>query len=258
MSIGVVYRADATNVGDWYCSPARYFTLRYPEQADIMALDLDRLAPDVLVGGGGLLAKTFHPFLRALAERRPKLRSLAAWGLGESENVDRSGGSAPPYAGPDPDYLSAFDLIGVRDYGTPHVWAPCASCMHPSLDRPYEITRELCIYEHKRIRIPIEGLPRRSNDGNDIDATLAWLGSTQVVITNSYHGAYWATLLGRRVVAIANMSKLYRLKHPPVICRAGDWKRYVDLAAPYPDALAECRAATAAFHDRVTRLQAAE
>lgn len=251
-----IFRRDATNVGDWYCLPSRHFAFPPRPALDILDVDTTRLAPHVVVGGGGLLAKTFHGHMQRLADSRPQRASLVVWGVGESENVDRKGGSVLPYAGPLPDYLKAFDLVGVRDFGTEYRWVPCASCMLPHFNAPAEPVHEIVIYEHKRIPIAIDGpFPRRTNDGSDIDASLAFLASGQVVITNSYHGAYWATLLGRRVVAIANMSKMYRMRHAPVICRASAWQRAVGLAQRYPQALGECRSASLDFYDEVRALQ---
>lgn len=43
----------------------------------------------------------------------------------------------------------------------------------------------------------------------DFNETVAFLGSSEVVLTTSYHGLYWATLLGRKVVVLeASMYKL--------------------------------------------------
>jgi hypothetical protein len=249
-----IFRTDPTNVGDWYCNPGRYLDF-FGSTRDIVALEADQLSGHaVVVGGGGLISETFRPHMERLAEGRPRLKSLVAWGIGESLNVDRKGGFVLPYAGPLPAYLDCFDLVGLRDYGTRHCWAPCASCLLPYFDVVASPTRDIVIYEHKRIPIPIEGIPRRTNDGNDIEGVLAFLASAEVVITNSYHGAYWATLLGRRVFAIPNMSKMYRFKHPPVIGRAENWKRLVELTVVYPQALSECRAATNDFHAAVRKL----
>ena len=178
----------------------------------------------------------------------------AAWGLGESLNVDRKGGFVLPYPKSLPDYLNRFDLVGMRDYGTQYAWAPCPSCLLPGLELPSPPIHEIVIYEHKRIAIPIDGFPRNTNAGDDINSVLAFLASGEVVITNSYHGAYWATLLGRRVLAIPNMSKMYRFKHAPVIARPEGWKRLMDLTVAYPGALSECRAATHAFYAEVLKL----
>ena len=115
-----VYRRDETNVGDAVCAPYRYFDLKGPLQ-DILALDAEGLkGAIVVVGGGGLIAETFAPAMTMLAEHRPQMAAMIGWGLGESLHVDRKGGMVLPYAGALPDYLGAFDLLGVRDYGTPH------------------------------------------------------------------------------------------------------------------------------------------
>lgn len=249
--IAHIFRADATNVGDWHCAPKLYFDLGDQSALDILDNPALPFGSNVIVGGGGLIARTFAPMIEALVQQRPKLRSLVAWGVGESLNVDRLGGLVAPWSAPLPGYLEQFDLVGMRDYGTQYPWVPCASCMHDLFDRPYEIEHPVVIYEHKRIPIAISGPPRRNNAGSDLAAVLAFLGSGDLVITNSYHGAYWATLLGRRVVAIPNMSKLYRLKHAPVIARPDQWLRYAPSAKIYPEALDECRAANRAFHARV-------
>ena len=242
-----IYRMDETNVGDAVCSPRSYVDLPGPVH-DIVGLDTTKLSGVVIVGGGGLIADTFAPYMSALAAARPRMSALIGWGIGESLNVDRKGGFVLPYAGALPAYLEAFDLLGVRDFGTPHRWVPCASCLSDAFDRPHpEPDKPFAIYEHKRIPIPIEGADRRTNTGNDFIAVLDFLASAEVVVTNSYHGAYWATLLGRRVVAIPNMSKMYRFKHAPVIGRAQDWRKLAALAVAYPEALAECRAANLAF-----------
>ncbi|BEU99984.1 hypothetical protein [Novosphingobium olei] len=249
-----VYRRDETNVGDAFCAPSRYFDITGPEQ-DILELDQQGLSGVVIVGGGGLIAQTFAPAMTALAECRPRLDALIGWGMGESLHVDRKGGMVMPFAGALPDYLGAYDLLGVRDFGTPYRWTPCASCMSPEFDRVRDQpTKPFVIYEHKRIPVPIDGQDRLTNDGNDISGVLDFLASGEVVITNSYHGAYWATLLGRRVVAIPNMSKLYRLKHAPAVGRAEHWRQLAEVAVAYPEALAECREANRAFMDDVTAL----
>jgi hypothetical protein len=256
MKASNIFRRDPTNVGDWHCAPTRYFRLQGGE-GDILEIDKLSLAQDVVVGGGGLIAKTFHPHMEKLASRRGEVKTLVAWGIGESENVDRSGGFVRPYDGDFPAYLDAFDLVGVRDFGTRHRWVPCASCMSDVFDRQYPVSTEICVYEHKRIPLPIGDYPRMNNAEEDLHKVARFLASAKVVITNSYHGAYWATLLGRSVVVIPSMSKLYRFAHPPVICRMETWKNFVSSARSYPNALAECRGANIAFSREVLKLQAA-
>jgi len=227
MDVANVFRADDTNVGDWHCAPFRYFDLGRA-YLDILDFEPSTEGHDesvkaladrhVVLGGGGLMAKTFHPKLAHLAEQRPRLLSLVAWGIAESEYVDRSGGLVPPYPGPLPDYMSAFDLIALRDTGgnlhSRVEWAPCVSCMAPAFDKHPKVTRHAVIYEHKSIPIPIDGLDRVSNEGRSLESKVAFLGSAELVITNSYHGAYRAILLGRRVLAVPNMSKIVPISPP--------------------------------------------
>ncbi|TWF57156.1 polysaccharide pyruvyl transferase family protein [Neorhizobium alkalisoli] len=253
-----LFRADSTNVGDWYCYPSRYFPFERSDFMDIYDFDETRLGIDIIVGGGGLIANTFNPFLDKLASLKKAGGSLIAWGIGESLNVRVDGGVVLPYASTLPDYLKSFDLVGIRDYGTEYRWVPCASCMLPHFDHDYAITQDVVIYEHKRIPLPIDGLPRRSNGGNDIDETIKFLASAETVVTNSYHGAYWATLLQRKVVCIPNMSKLYRFRHLPVICRASEWRNAMRLTVTYPDALEQCRTANRKFYDDVIDLRVAK
>jgi hypothetical protein len=255
MSVSHVYRADPTNVGDWWCPPFRALGLA-GDSADIKALDLERLGDHVVLGGGGLVSVNFDARMRRLAEHRPRLKSLVAWGIGESLINDKTGGRVGRYDGPLPDYLQAFDLVGLRDWGTAWRWAPCASCLLPAFDRPGPIRHAVVVYEHKRIPIPIEGLPRLSNDGNDLDRALDFLASGETVVTNSYHGAYWATLLGRRVIALPSLSKMYRFRHAPVLAWHDDWRDHLDRTRAYPEALEDCRDANRAFHRDVQALQA--
>lgn len=251
MTVTNIFRMDDTNVGDWWCPPALYFPDLAGDRRDILEMGDKTTFDRVVLGGGGLIAKTFEQAMIELAEHRPPKSRVVAWGVGESLNVDRSGGFVPPYEGPLPEYLKMFDLVGVRDFGTSYRWTPCASCMSPVFDTAPSPTQDVVIYEHKRIPIPIQGPERRSNSGNDLEGVAAFLASAETVITNSYHGAYWATLLGRRVVAIPNMSKLYRLKHAPTLCRAEEWRRYLPYAVAYPEALEECRAANLSFMNDV-------
>ncbi len=248
-----IFRTDPTNVGDWYCSPSRYFAeIAAPEQ-DIKSFKVGK-GDCVILGGGGLVSANFMPHMERLAACRPGLSAIVAWGIGESLINDKQGGLVPRYEGQLPGYLAEFDLVGLRDHGTPYTWVPCASCMLEHFDRTYTVAHDVCIYEHKRIPIPIEGLPRRSNDGQDIAASLAFLASAEVVITNSYHGAYWATLLGRRVVAIPNLSKMHNFRHAPAISAPADWRQSMSRAVSYPEALEDCREANRQFLERVLAL----
>ncbi|TAM46281.1 MAG: glycosyltransferase [Gammaproteobacteria bacterium] len=247
-----VFRADATNAGDWWSLPAHYLPFANKGHLlDIAALRSDTpMHRNLVVGGGGLVSPHF-PQLEQLM-RRVDIR-LIGWGLGHNMNVDVEAGYVEPEELRYPRYMERFDLLGVRDWGAPYRWVPCASCLHPAFSRDYPIRHEIVVYEHKRIPTGIDGFPKMTNDTGDIVAALEFLGSGRLVLTNSYHGAYWATLLGRQVIAFPFSSKFYGLKHRIPLCRAAEWEKHVAGCKVYPEALIEGRRANVDFLSDVER-----
>ena len=65
--------------------------------------------------------------------------------------------------------------------------------------------------------------------------------SGETVITNSFHGTYWALLLKRKVVCIPFSSKFYGFRYPPAYCTDGDWRKAARQASVRPDALEDAR-----------------
>ncbi len=157
-----------------------------------------------------------------------------------------------------PEELQHFVRVGIRDYGTQYNWAPCASCMHPAFDKKYRIKNRVIWFEHKKQLIKDrafgnEPIPRFVNSGANIEQTIELLGSAEVVLTNSYHGAYWATLLRKRVFVVGAWStKFMHMKHAPTHISADmDWKESIDQTTIYKDALDECRQATVDFWESI-------
>ena len=111
-------------------------------------------------------------------------------------------------------YLDGVDLVGIRDYDVGLPWVPCASCMHPEFDRPRSPKHEVVVFSHKKFRLNIKGLPTFTNKEVDFRAVLDFLGSGETILTSSFHGAYWGTLLGRKVLAFPFSSKFFWLKAP--------------------------------------------
>jgi hypothetical protein len=174
-----------------------------------------------------------------------------AWGIGHNGST----ASTPEY----PEELNQYSAVGLRDWGThSHSWVPCASCLHPALRKNYTIKNPVIWFEHKKQLIKDrsfgnEPIPRFVNSGANIEQTIELLGSAEVVLTNSYHGAYWATLLQRRVIVVgAWSSKFHHMKHAPVQMPAEhNWRDVLDQTQIYPHALDECADANHAFWKRI-------
>jgi hypothetical protein len=160
-----------------------------------------------------------------------------------------------------PKVFSKYTMVGLRDYHSSNrfTWTPCASCMHPAFDKSYTIKNDIIWFEHKKQLVKDFGnhpIPRFVNSGSNIEQTIELLGSANTIITNSYHGAYWGILLGKKVLIAGSWSSKFNFfKHQPAtVGRKEDWQDYIDTAPIFPNALDECRAATTGFWQQVQAL----
>ena len=215
---------DKENAGDMASCPAQWFD--FPEHEVINYSENVSRETKAVIYGGGTMVNWLHG--------RPDLPDVPRiiWGAGSSRH-----GETEPW--PDPE---GFALIGAREW-TPEreaagLWAPCASCMSPLFDREYEITRGAVAFMNAsdsiRARYPAAyetGLPTLGNSAPMADI-VAFLGSAERVVTNSYHGMAWASWLGRKVKIHGYSSKFHRIN----------------------PSLAESRAATVRFYGRVMTL----
>ncbi len=176
------------------------------------------------------------------------------WGAGHNDDPSKKA-SLITY----PEYLNYFDLVGIRDFGQTYEWAPCASCMHPALRKKYEIKNDIIWFEHKKQLTKDFGdipMPRFMNTGNNIEQTIEILGSANIIVTNSFHGVYWGTLLGKRVILTdVWSSKFQLLKHKPyVLLKNEKIADAIDKTKTYDYAIDECVSVTEEFWKKVQRL----
>lgn len=158
-----------------------------------------------------------------------------------------------------PSYVDKFHLVGVRDFVPDYKWVPCASCMHSAFNKKYEITNKVVWFEHKKRLIDNKSFdvypcPRMVNTGQNMDQIIEFLGSAETVVTNSYHGVYWATLLNRKVVCIPWSNKFNFFKHPPTMATDRNWADKIEDSISYKDALEECRLANVDFFNSVKNM----
>jgi hypothetical protein len=234
------HKLNRSNTGDMSCPVANYFELPLPvvkaDLCEVKRTDLNVACS--IVGGGGLFY--FKNSLQYLCEH--KQSPVIGWGLGANDHdVTR-----PAY----PDWISGFDLLAVRDWGTGLRWVPCPSCMSPLFDAPNPPQQEIVVLEHqdRPILLPF---PRIDNTC-PMEELVQFLASGETVITNSYHGMYWASLLGRKVVVFPFSSRFYGMRHPVTLCDPAHWAAAVRSATGCTEALEECREANREFHAEVS------
>lgn len=244
-----VHRRDSGNIGDMMCSPFRYF--RIAEKLYELDIEpLDALSPllslrddPLIIGGGGLFA--FEGAINSLLNRYrgPKI----GWGVGRNNPLQGRGNQIQ---------TDKFTLLGIRDWHSGHEWLPCVSCLSPLFDlyRGAPAQYDFVLYDHQHVRLPIEGHPRLNNGCMSFPQVLAFLSSGETVVTNSYHGAYWARLLGRRVVVLPFSDRLLHLRFPPIVATAQNYRECAKYDRPEFEALRVCRDQNLHFAERVSDL----
>jgi len=155
-----------------------------------------------------------------------------------------------------PEWMVEFDKVGVRDWGQSLPWAPCASCMHPALRKSYSIKNDIIFFEHKKQLLKdfgTDSIPRFINSGSNVEQTIELLGSANTILTNSYHGAYWGTLLKKRVVVVGAWgAKFHAMKHSPYILEKNEtWKEGLEKTSIYKTALDECASTTEEYWNNI-------
>jgi hypothetical protein len=256
-----VHLVDRRNVGDHWSTPARHVAwLREAPILDLHSVRASALDGRlVIVGGGGLLR---HPYFDRGWEqvRAADGATIVAWGIGDNLHAEDAPGSLP-LAIDHPDWLTELALVGLRDWQPRWPWAPCVSCLHPAFPslRAAAPSVDAVVYSNRRFPVErIEGLGYLTNDGTDLETALAFLSSARVVVTSSYHGAYWAALLGRRVVLCnAFSTKFLGMPWPVTVQMPGEtWQAAAARTDMVSDALEVSLEATRDFSARVACLSA--
>lgn len=234
------------NIGDRSCCPADYLPFE-----DAVAMDLDEPTPpcDAVIFGGG---KIFGSLASKLTPNDRLARQRIAWGV----STVQSSIFALRYA------LSRrqMTMIGSRDYGDARYdYAPCVSCMSPLFDQTYEARHGLVFYLHKTksqdlgLNIPT-GTPVLDNFCDSMQAAVEFIGSGDVVVSNSYHGVYWSLLLGKKVLCLPFSNKFGHYRLAPGYSTPVRWQKEIGQAVAQPDMLSVCRDASRSFENKVRSL----
>lgn len=232
-----IHVSPSKNVGDRMSSPRHYFT--WLADIPILPLAKTNIAQVAIIGGGGLLANGYLDCFMYPLMNYPGIK--IGWGIGL--NTHESTRSEIP------SYINRFHLLGIRDDLPGFNWVPCASCLSMAFDNPPQPTTDVVVYEHRHFPLCLD-FPTQNNS-TDFFSAINHLCLGETVITNSYHGMYWGTLLRRRVVVIKPFSsKFFYWKYPPVFGEISDLNSAIKAARSH-DVLEECRSANLEFSVKV-------
>lgn len=237
-----LHRKTKSNIGDYWCNPSRYFDL-YAESHNIKNI-LPIEGNTFIIGGGGLIHHQFSPLIEKIVYGNPK--HVILWGIGTNYYLKRKDKQYPSW-------LDKCSLIGLRDKDSEH-YLPCVSCMHPAFNKTYKIKHDIVFYTHRaKSNFSRTEMPNMHNAERDFDKVIDFLGSGQTVVTDSYHGAYWAMLLGRNVQVYAWSTKFLTLKNTPIMLEDINYPsdKVCELDNNY---LIECRNLNNEFYQKVLPL----
>ncbi|MET4692168.1 hypothetical protein [Endozoicomonas lisbonensis] len=233
---------NTPNTGDFHCTPYDYFY--FPEAKVYDLKDKIPKSHAVIYGGGAIEPRLRTDKIHHNVEANFKI----AWGIGTSLSRRST----------NPELVDDMDLVGRREWGRKGgIYVPCVSCMSELFDKHYEIDKDVIVYAHAvkpGVQEVLEyGYPTLNNRAPFEDVIKA-LASSELIITNSFHGAYWGTLLNRKVVCIPFSSKFHGYKHTPVITKGASWKQALKEARNYSEALEDARRQNKKFYERVMDL----
>lgn len=252
MKVHFVYSKDTENSGDLSCGYYAYFGemfKKYPIVIwDIGTIDFSLIAKNdvVIVGGGGLLDNSdlWNYNINRLAK---KCRYCFLFAPGFNRHYGHRVSVMLK--------TGAFRQWTVRDYHHPAGgrYVPCASCLRPEFSMTYPVVRKYGVVKHFQFDMSREfNLPQITND-RPLHELLAFIGSSEIIVSNTYHAVYWAVLMKKKVILDAPFSEKFKyLKYPPVLF-SGDLEKDAAQAVVYENALTEAQELVRNFAEDILR-----
>ncbi|WDF68989.1 polysaccharide pyruvyl transferase family protein [Sphingobacterium oryzagri] len=254
-TVHFLHRYLTTNTGDRACGYYQYFLPEF-ENYKCVVHDINNVkfhlinSEDiVIIGGGGLLNATAE--WNYSIDKAAKIAGKAViWSAGFNSKVGKKMRITIDW--------TKFDLISVRDFSYEDFrYVPCATCVMPSLQKVYDVKRKIGIVAHKDV---LHHLPEGMTDYEmitnsvSLEDFVAFIGSSEIVLTNSYHAAYWSSLLKKKCVLFAPRSEKYDFyKYPPTLF-SGNLLADINSASIYPNALNEAKQLTLDYVKDIKRL----
>lgn len=207
-----IFRRDFENPGDLYSCPMHYLTKdKHGIMIDVYDDNVPEMEVDVVIVGGGAIFSN-NKFISSIDNILEKVKSKyrIAWGVGLTSSIKHN-------------IKSNFDLFGCRDFTVENqFWTPCLSVLHPLIfENLNKIPKnKFLVVDHwkRPIHFP-RNHTRIFNKPNNIETVIQAISNHKRIFTSSFHVAYWATLLKRKVYVIGDNlpGKFFTMKHSPVI-----------------------------------------
>lgn len=216
-----INRLDYNNVGDWNCSPLSYY-YDYFKQFNIIRHDIDFInyneieKEDVVIFGGSGLFDVTTSFNNAITRVLNLCDTVIGWSCGFNTHNGRwfQGDNFPKID------FSKFRLLGIRDYDHPSgiEYLPCPSSLAFEIFQGHEfkIKRKIGFIGHKDLLGENFFFDDALTNNENINRVAEYILSSEAIVTNSYHCAYWTMLLGKKAIVLNKFStKFDYFKYKP-------------------------------------------
>jgi hypothetical protein len=237
------------NLGDYQSCPLRHFAFNGFETINLDILKYQAIEPSVpvILGGGGLIANHFSVHVMKALAAMPN--PIYAWGIGHNDHSYKPG-DCIRY----PDWLNRFVRVGIRDNDGPYPFVPCPSCMSPLFDCKRDVRWPLGIYAHRSARTIPSSVKKvtsacMANTCRRLEDALNFIGACEVVVTDSYHGMYWAALLCKPTIVFPHSSKFFLTPFPAAI--GGGIEEAITKASHFKGMLAQHRRISTQFYSEI-------
>ena len=195
------------NQGDIICSPYVYFQEYFSKYGCILhSMDSVYFSEigrnDVVILGGGGILDFQSRFNRTIQKLYEACDTVIFWGGGHNGEYDGEK-KRPVHLEPNIDF-SRFALYGVRDYDLDgYEYTPCVSSVNPLLklsQNKTSIRKIGTMFHSQRYVDAFKNKYENKSHYHNVEDVINFIAGCEVVITESYHCALWATLVNRKVI----------------------------------------------------------
>jgi hypothetical protein len=219
--IAFIWRKNSDNIGDRYSGWPLYFEFPEHDELDLDEVEHGKMPLDqythVVIGGGLYPDPKWYPHVHSFCKNNKKVLQIGVGTNGDTPEC----------------------RVFFRQNFPGREIIPCPSCMHKVFDKSYPQLQILKAYDNPDFPScpgPVEDRMTNRNDMHElvpIENAIKFIGTTKTLFTSSYHGAYWASLLGIDFEVFSNRSKFeYPIWEPSGwnlgmarrLCRQGYYK----------------------------------
>lgn len=262
--------------GNFWASPKHYFYNYKKSQSYEIDNLKSKITSKSLIFSGGSINKILLSQINDIKNENIKI-DFISWGLGinifdytkQNTLIGNISKSKKIFV----NYLINFTLKGSRDFQSRYLyeWIPCASCMHPYFQKfkQKKPKKKLGVYYDHNLIFKIKNVEESdymSNYGIDIEEKLNFISNYEMIITNNYHGVYWAQLLNVKVICLPVKSSLLNFRYNPIYLKNQFFKilgkngmikideKLYDQVKNTPNFLEECIEANIQYSEKVNSL----